>query len=263
MDLNKLAIEIIKSNYIKDCITKNNTKFTYEEQLAIILNSTEELCIKRELLQLYLESEDVKNSLREDYISDIQKIVNEIEKITEYVYGEDNNIVLIYKSDNALYCSKKLDTLLEKIKEQLDDRCIEVGIYDINSVEEVGCIIVDKNSKIEKYSLANAVDSNLYNYFINVPNDLHIGDIISTVDSNDKFIVVSNPITPNKFKDNLSYEDASVVVIPISLLNTDKDYKEQIEKIYTERINNIENPYAKPDIIMEYYDTISILNIQK
>ena len=263
MDLNKLVIGIIKSNYIKDCITKNNTQFTYEEQIAIILNSTEELSIKRNLLQLYLESEDVKNSLRKDYISDIQKIVNEIGKINEYIYGEDDNIVLIYKNDTELYCSKKLSTLLEKIKEQLNNKCIEIGIYDISSVEEVGYIIVDENSKMEKYSLANAVDSDLYNYFITVPNDLHIGDIVSTVNSDDKFIVVSNPITPNKFKGNLNYDDASVVVIPISLLSTDKDYKEQIEEIYTERINNIENPYAKPDIIMEYYDTINILNIQK
>jgi hypothetical protein len=263
MDLNKLVIGIIKSNYIKDCITKNNTQFTYEEQITIILNSTEELSTKRNLLQLYLESEDVKNNLRKDYISDIQKIVNEIGKINEYIYGEDDNIVLIYKNDTGLYCSRKLSTLLEKIKEQIDGRCIEVGIYDVSSVEEIGYIIVDEDSKVEKYSLANEVDSELYNYFINIPNDLHIGDVVSTVDSDSKFIVVSNPIAPNKFKGNLNYDDASVVVIPINLLSIDKDYKEQIEKIYTDRINNIENPCAKPDIIMEYYDTINILNIQK
>lgn len=263
MDLNKLVIGIIKSDYIKDCIAKNNTQFTYEEQIAIILNSTEELSTKRNLLQLYLESDDVKNNLRTNYINDIQKIIDEIGKINEYIYGEDDNIVLIYRNDTGIYCSKKLSTLLEKIKEQLDGSCIEVDIYDVNSVEEIGCVIVDENSRVEKYSLANAVDSELYNYFITVPNDLHIGDVVSTVGSDDRFIVVSNPIAPNKFKGNLNYDDASVVVIPINLLSTDKDYKEQIEEIYTDRINNIENPCAKPDIIMEYYDTINILNIQK
>lgn len=259
MDLNELVIDLIKSDYIKNCIRKTNHQFTYEEQLAIILNSTVELSVKKEMLSKYL---DISNELKKCDIDDIKHIIDEIDRIIKYADGGCNEIIWAYHK-HEVYCSKKLDTLIEKVRKHTEDDSIELGIYNVDTVEEIGCIVIDNTNRIIEYSLEDSIDSELYNHFIEVPNDLHIGDVVTANDIGGKLIVVSNPMTSNKFKGNLTYNDASIVVIPINLLSNDKDYKEQIEKIYTERINSIDNPYAKPDIIMEYSYTINILDIQK
>lgn len=263
MDLNSLVVDIIKSDYIKDCITKDNYVFTYEEQLAIILNSDKEISKKLSMLKMYLESKDAIEALGKLYINDITNIIVEMEKVLNYINGSIDNIVLTYKTDTNLVCARKLDKLLDKIGVDTIDDCIEVDINNIDEVEEIGYIVVSSEGTVIGYCLTHGVDSELYSQFVSVPNDLHIGDVVSHVGNEDKYIIVSNPILPSKFKSGLTYRDISVVVIPIELLDPEKDYKKQIEEIYTDRINNIENPCAKPDIIMEYYDTVNILNIQK
>lgn len=259
MNLNEVVIELIKSDYIKNCIRNTNHQFTYEEQLAIILNSTLDISVKRDMISEYLT---VADELKKCDIDDIKHIIDEMGRILNYASGNCEEIVWIYRK-YAVYCSKKLDKLIDKIRENITDDSVEIGIYNVNTVEEIGCIVVNSNNEIVEYSLEDSIDSELYNHFIEVPNDLHIGDVVTTDDISGKVIVVSNPMTSNKFKGNLTYSDASIVVIPINLLDKDKDYKEQIEKIYTERISNIDNPYAKPDIIMEYSCAVNILNIQK
>lgn len=263
MNFNEIIIEIIKSPYIKDCIAASNHQFSYEEQIAIVLNSNEELSRKRDILKMYLESHHVIKSLDKLYVNTLQNIVNEISKVIEYVNGECSNIILTYKTDTDLHCSSKLDKLLNKIGNSVVDSSVEIDIHNIDTVEEIGYIILNDSRKLTGYCLTDGVDSDLYNCFVNIPNDIHIGDVVTAIGNDEKFIVVSNPILPSKFKSGLTYSDASVVVIPINLLDSNKDYKKQIEEIYTDRINNIENPYAKPDIIMEYYTSINLLEIQK
>lgn len=263
MDLNNLAVDIIKSTYIRDCIAKENHRFTYEEQVAIILNSGEELSKKKDMLKLYIESKDAVNALGVVYTNNIRDIIDEMTKILEYINGSIDNTILTYKTDTNLICAKQLDRILDKIGIESLEYYIEIDIHNIETVEEIGYITVDENGIIVNYCLTNGVDSELYNQFINVPNDLHIGDVVSSVINGAEYIVVSNPLIPSKFKSGLTYEDASVVVIPTFLLASDKDYRKQIEEIYTDRINNIENPCAKPDIIMENYMTLNILDIQK
>ena len=260
MSLNKLAIDIIKSNYIKDCIEKESYEFGYDEQLAIILNSDEELSKKVDILKMYVNNKEVIDELGKSYIDDIKEIIEEMNEVIEYVNGKIDCVILTYKTDTDLICARRLSKLLDKV--MIED-CIEVDLYNIDEAEQIGYVIVNNNKEAISYCLTSGLDSDLYNKFVNIPNDLHIGDVVSTVGSDNKYIIVSNPILPNKFKNGLTYKDTSVVVIPIELLDPNSDYKKQIEEIYTDRINNIENPYAKPDIIMEYYTTVNILNIQK
>lgn len=263
MNFNEIIIEIIKSPYIKDCIAASNHQFSYGEQITIIINSDEELSRKRDILKMYLESSNVTKVLDKLYISNLQNIVNEMSKVIEYIDGGCSDIILTYKTDTDLHCASNLDKLLAKISDNTSDSIIEIDIHNINTVEEVGYIILNKDKKPTRYCLTDGVDCDLYNCFVNIPNDIHIGDVVTTIGNNEKFIVVSNTIMPNKFKNDLTYDDASIVVIPINLLDSNKDYKKQIEEIYTDRINNIENPYAKPDIIMKYYTSINLLEVHK
>ena len=78
MNLNEVVIELIKSDYIKNCIRNTNHQFTYEEQLAIILNSTLDISVKRDMISEYLT---VADELKKCDIDDIKHRIDEMGRI--------------------------------------------------------------------------------------------------------------------------------------------------------------------------------------
>ena len=256
MELNEAAISIIKSPYIRDYLINSNHKFSIEEQITLILNSNISIAKKKDMLYKYIES----NNIKEDIKVEVSNIINEIDTVYKYLDNTDNKYVITYSTGDRLYCCKNLHVLKSKLQEH---DLIEAAIYEIDSSDEICCITINSHNSVINYSLANCTEHYLYDKYVNIPNDIQIGDIIGTIYSEDKFIVINDTEKAQKFKNDLKYEDASVVVIPLGILDNSKDYKQQIEEIYINRINDIENPCAKPDILMENYITFKITDIIK
>lgn len=277
MSLKDLALGTVKSEYIKDCITNSNKKLTIKEQITIILNSDEELCTKRDYLRVYLESAETKKELNRNQMRDLQKIIDEINSLYVYIYGYIDNIVLVYKYNAesigeddecacSVICSHTLSKLIDRVKESnsnIDKDRICVELHNIDEGRNIGYIKTDLNGAIYEKYLENDISSDLYNEFIEIDTDLHIGDCIRTLYDDTEYVVINEPLTRTKFGGRLEYKDGFVAVVPKNVLNNEVSFKEQIEKVYAERISNIDNPLAKPDMIMENYITVSMLKITR
>lgn len=262
MDFNKVALECIQSDYIKKYLDKSKHKFSYIEQITIILNSNIGLWNKKDTLEKYMEDDSVKEYLGDKYIKEIKGIIDEIRLIYEYIQGKDG-YALVYKGETFLYCGSNYKIIEDNIR---DSYCkvdnITVDIYNMNTGLPVGSVTFNDGKAVE-YTTDTEPDYVIKSNFVNIPNDLVIGDIVTSVYSDEKFVVVKDNTVNKQFIPELVYDDNCIVVIPIGLLQQDRSFSKQIEGIYVTRINNIENPYAKPDIIMENYSTINIIDVEK
>lgn len=92
-------------------------------------------------------------------------------------------------------------------------------------------------------------------------HNIHIGDVVRlTIDNTkEEYIAVSRPVIPVN-NGELNYNDAYIFVIPKDLLDTSKNYREQLKEIYRDRMGNIEN---KRSTIMRQCYTANLIDIQK
>jgi hypothetical protein len=260
MDLNELAISTIRSEYIRKYLTDKKHKFTVEEQVALIVHSDLSIEEKEKLFKMYRESDNISEYTcknKEDFIRNIESLLVEISVINSIING-NSDYVLVCNCDDKIYCTNKLDRLIDKVED------LSEYVTNINSLytcETIGYIQTNADNKIIDYSVEDYEGNELKKQYVHIPNELHIGSVIKTVYSDDELIIVSNTDAANNIDCKLTYEDSSVVAIPKELLNSDEDYKQQIEKVYIDRINNIENPCAKQDIIMENYVTVYLTDV--
>lgn len=265
----KITMDKIKSNYIKEYLKKENHKFSIKEQIAIILNSDSDIVTKKQNLMRFKVSQLVKDTLAVNEYDELKKIVSRLNVIIKYAYDKTDDIILVAKIKDRLLCAKNIDNIIRKINDD-DELSTEVSdglaveIHNIYTVTQIGCMKVDvKNNKILEASTVDDIDSELYNTFIDVPSNIHMGDVVKTVGSDDEYIVINEPMQYSEFKSELTYNDSFIAVINKDILDSDKDYKKQIEEIYVNRINNIDNPLVRSDIIMDNYVTLNILEVEK
>jgi hypothetical protein len=219
------------------------------------------------LLKRYLDSAKINNEKSADiknFSSELKNLVDEIKSVLEYNDGKEN-YVLVYSDDSGVYCSKSLDKLVNKLKEihcDEKDEKIEVFIHSLDEVLTIGSIVLNSEFEAQTYDLIRDYSISITDKYVCIPNNINMGDTIETVYSNDRYIVVNNLHSLDKFS-NDTYKDSSVIAIPESVLDSNRDYKSQIEDIYMNRIKDIENPCAEPDIIMENYTSIPLVDIIK
>lgn len=256
MDINNIAIESIRSDYIKEYLTNIHHQFTLEEQATIIYNSDIVLEDKMHIFENILNRALKQNN--KQTVDSINEIIAEIKEINHIINGADDKI-LVYEGDIQTYCSKGLKNLIEKIHIE-NNKVYNVDIHNIDTVEIIGCISLNNKYEPISYELESTKDNYIKNMYVNVPTDIKIGDIVYEVGSTTEYVVVNNISNCNM---QLDYTDDSIIVIPRCVLNSTEDYRKQIEKIYEIRISNIENPCAEPDIIMQNNMTLSIFNVTK
>lgn len=268
MDINNIAINSIKSDYIRNYIASLNHKFTLEEQLVIIYNSELRTSEKVDIF---------KNTI--DYVEDtgIRDALSEYIDSQDYYDNKDNKYCYVSTSIvGNEYCSTKIEIIfnnmirtINKLGDELnlDDNYEHVvHVFDIKSGRLMGKIRMTNGELMSaccEYSI-DVEPSSTMNRYVNIPNDIEIGDIVYIADTEDKFVVVGIPRANECLIDAMKYSDETVSVVPISILNNEVDYKKQIEDVYRERIKNVEKP--EPffnDIIALNHFEIHITDVEK
>lgn len=257
INLNNMVINLIESNSIKEHLLNIQHKFSFEEQLTIIYNSKISLPFKKSLLQYYtdenkLTANDCKN------VKYIKKQATNMLAINETVYHMVTKvnaiILLITDNDEKSHCFKTIDTLEDYVnthKESFIDysnSVVTILLMNTSNGECRGFIncyigINKDNITLNKmvYELEDEhLECECTNNYLDIPNDFKVGDTVSIHGEDCKYIVLTDSIIPESLKQHCDYFDSSIAVVRYGVLDPNKDYKEQIDKIIEKRVKNIE-----------------------
>lgn len=247
MNLNEFAISTFKSNYLKNYLTSINHEFTIEEMITIILNSDIVIENKFKILNRFYNKSEI-----ECYKSEIEynSIINELNIILEdYEYiklclnGAYDSIILFFNELDETKCLLNFD-LTKKLMQELNIcKNNSITIIDGKDSSEVAYVDIDENYNIISYTLCKPVNgyiSKLYNKYVDIPNDIKIGDIVKIYDDSNEYVVVAESNIPDKLKKDAEYNiDSCITVIPKYSLDSNIKYKEQVEELLRNRIKNI------------------------
>lgn len=262
MELNELALSTINSTYLKNYLNKINYKFTLSEQLTIIYNSDLILQDKYELYSKYISSDDVDSKLKEK----IKYLMESIKKVYWALEGISDFILVYMDSDDRAWCSKTIKGLEPRIDKS---ESITIEIHDIFRVKLIGYITLNEDLEPIRYDLvkdsmecSSIQEVGIENKYIDIPNDINVYDVVtvSNDEIHEEYVVISDSKIPETIKDNADYFDASVTVVPVYVLDTTKTFKEQIDKIIAERINDLDKDV---DILSVSHTHLHLTNVEK
>jgi len=264
-DINKLAIESIKSSTVREYLKDIKHEFNIQEQISLIFNSDLSLDSKTEIFEDLVNSDNVAESIKDE----VREIIKNFEafKIVAYEY---NNIAFItFDEDNEVICTNALDKLRDyNIKNKLDKniRAINIGLDDVesNTLYEIELNSDGEVCRIFPYELAQYKTTNIENSYVDIPNEFKMGDIVRVVGQKEKYVVVSDSDMPEHLKPSCDFIDTSITVVPKRIFNSStRSYKDQIEDIYRNRIKHIE--YSEPiiDIISREHQHLKLTVVEK
>lgn len=253
MRLNELTISTFKSDYLKKYLTDIKHVFTLEEMVTILINSKFSLSTKINILNRFFDQEEVSGYTCDDYnelLKNISEIISDIDYIIQCLNGKHNSIITFVDNYGSTYCSLLFDNVRNIIKEE-DYNVTSINIVNGITSKIEAYVDVDKILNPINLHLLNKDNNKLYERYVNIPNDLCVGDIVYIHDKKDEeFIVVNDSSIPDKFINDAEYNiDASITVVPKYVLDDSKDYKQQIDEILAKRIKDVDNENDYSDII--------------
>lgn len=269
MTLNELAISTFESDYLKNYLASINHKFTAEQIVTIIINSNLKLNFKiRALCRLLNQAElfEYESENIDRLLEEIELIKNDYVYIRSCCYGEYDSILTFNDEFGNTQCFTSLSALRNlMLSNQYNNKSI--NIVDGIDSSDVAYIEVDKDCELVSYSLCKPVNgriSKLYNAYIDIPNNIEIGDVVRVHGSNTEYIVISDSKIPDELKDKSEYSvDVCVTVVPKAVLDSSKDYKKQIEDIKEHRIKNVDNEEDELDILSVEHEHIHLTMTEK
>jgi hypothetical protein len=102
-------------------------------------------------------------------------------------------------------------------------------------------------------------------WYVDIPMKFSIGDKIKIHGEQEAWVVCYDNEIPEQLKDKCDFFDSCVTAVPESVLDSSRDYKEQIEEIIKNRIPDVQ--YYKEevplDIIEEHHTHISITLVER
>lgn len=267
MRLNELAIATFESDYLKKYLTDIKHVFTLEEMVTILINSKFSLSTKISILNRFFDQEEISGYKCNNYdelLKNISEIINDIDYITQCLNGKHNSIITFIDNYGSTCCTLLFDNARNIIKEEE---------YDVTSINIVNGI----TSKVEAYvdidkilnpinlHLLNRDNNKLYERYVNIPNDLCVGDVIHIHGKKDEeFIIVNDSSIPDKFIGDAEYSiDTSITAIPKYVLDDSKDYKQQIDEILTKRIKDVDNENDYNDIIATEHEHFHLSVVER
>jgi hypothetical protein len=294
MELNNKAIETINSKHLKEYLKSVNKVFTPEEQITIIYNSDLTLLEKENIFIEYLcngEIEDWFNSEEEmqQFRFKINKIIRSIHLITNLINMDSTVIIFDDPLQYNNSCAKNLKAIQdiykkadEKSKEEdkLYDADSQISIVHLDTSSILAWAELNKKGEVIRYDfveeaiknlitddIIDKIQSGLEDKYVDIPNDFKIGDIVIVCDDEEhkEYVVTAESDLPDTLRDISDYSvDASVTVVPKQYFNNDKSYKEQVEDIIKNRIDNFKSG-AKDDldIITVYHEHIHVTLLEK
>lgn len=282
-DLNKLAIETFKSNYLKNYLYKIEHKFTLEEIVTIVWNSNllldDKISIYHAIMSILLDEEVSKKYIIKDedeLIKNIQLILDDYKYILDALFEINKSIkpiLLFYDEYDIARCFSSIDALDKKLTEDSSLNCSGITLIDGNTSNEIAYIELEKDKKYRKnilsYSLykpVNDIISELYDKYIDIPNDLEVGDVVTIINDkeNKRYVITADSTLPDKLKEISDYSvDACVTIIPEDVLDKNRNYKQQIEEILEKRKETYKDEIHELDIISREHDHIHLSFIEK
>lgn len=263
MNLNQLAINTISSDYIKNYLTKVNHKFTLEEQITIIFNSELDFNAKIELYNKYLSQ--IKD---EELKIKIESITCNMEVILDALNGLVPDYVLLYEDEWDTKACRNIKDLRTNISCNIDSTLC-INICDLNTSKIVVSVIVNKEYTPIHYELPDEskwVYSGLGDLYVNIPNDIHVGDIVSIHgdEIGTEYIVIGDSDIPKELIDNCCYTvDVGVAIIPKDVIQKDdRTYREIIESIIKNRIYYVGDDKYN-DVVAKHEEHIHLTLVEK
>lgn len=262
MNLNEIAISTIKSQYLKNFIQKNEIVFTPENVVAMIVNSDISLSEKYSMLsKIYYEYK----------ISDIDKILINIEFISSILVGKNDNFVISFEPQyNEINCAKSIDVIKEYIEKHNIDLQNEnkLSIYNVNTAELVATVMVTEKVIPYTYEVIGEIsmlESELADKYFEIKSDINIGDVVHVFnDKNDTKYVVTSVNRDLNSELGLRYTtDNELSLVDINELGASKDYSRLINSILKQRINSLDTDKEFNDIIMNKHIRVHITMIEK
>ena len=270
MTLNELAISTFESDYLKNYLNSMNYKFSLDEIVTIILNSNMTMSTKMSTINRVLdplESREYTCSNKERLTDDIALMRLDYNYIMNCCFGAYNSIITFFDECDNTQCFTSLGAAHKKLKTLGLSLGTNIIIMDGNDSSEVAYIDSDENGDMISYTLCKPVNgriSELYDKYIDIPNDIKIGDTIKLCGNDIEYIVVADSKIPDKLKDRSEYSiDACITAVPKSVLDPSKDYKKQVEDILEHRIKNVDNEHEELDIISKEHEHFHLSIVEK
>lgn len=267
MNVADIIMSLIKSDDIKQEILNKNHKFSLEEQISLIYNSDLELDSKTSILK------NIKNNyvMNEDTRIELNIMLDNI-YIFYSVIQDPRYVFLFYNEYNEAKLTNSLDLLRGYILEHYEKISLDnINIIDLESTDINNNVIYvikfnNVGSVISFYSTPENVNysvTKLERSYVNIPNSIEIGDIITVSNDANKYVVVNTSEIPEKLRGNCSIDDTSITVINKELLSNIQDYKKYIEETLKSRINSFNMNEANTDILQDNSFRVSIIDIKQ
>ena len=152
----------------------------------------------------------------------------------------------------------------EKYKQDNTDT-YSVYLCNSKTADIVVWLELNKELKIIDYSFT---DDSMYcgieNKYIDIPNDIHVGDKVRLTGDDSIYIVISDSTIPEELKYKSEFStDICVTVVPEYVFENKSNYKEQIDNIIQNRIEKLQDSNNDTDILMEEHEHFHVLYLEK
>lgn len=260
MDFNKIAIESIPSEYIRNTLNSIQHEFSVNEQISLIYNSSVyNLEYKLDVLKALERSRKISKSTKKE----LQTMITNIENF--YTLADLPLNMFAISIDHEFFNTKSCtcvadihnigtvaDHLLESIK--------QVNLVSDYNGEILYHVHLNLNSEVCKIKPGintNYTKTKLENSFVNIPTFISIGDTVRRTGDDKEYIVVADPEVPNDLTSICTFESCVVAVVPKNKIKG-KKYKKHINKIIKHRISNLTKKNKKVDKLNKYTQYIHL-----
>lgn len=267
MRLNELTISTFESEYIKNYLTNIKHEFTLDEMITIILNSGMSLSTKIRVLDSFYNDAEIDGyRCNSDIIlnDELDSIIYDLKYALECLNGNHNSIITFTDKFDLTHSVFNIEIARSAIS-NMNDGTHSVTIVDGLTGYDVAYVSLDDCLNPVNVSFIDGYDKSiLWDKYIDIPNDITIGDIVTIHNSAEEYVVVYDSKLPKNLWDKSDYSvDACITVCPKEVLDADRDYKEQIEEILAKRIQNVENNNTELDIIQVNHEHLHISFVEK
>jgi hypothetical protein len=142
-------------------------------------------------------------------------------------------------------------------------------IISLKDSKELAYIRLNDDLQVIDYSVPEdnkmIETSKLQSYFVDIPMEFEIGDIVVVAGDPERYVVCYDNVIPDNLKKKCDFMDSCITVVPESILDKNKSYKQQINDILASRIREIQfyRDAEQLDIISKYHEHICITLVEK
>lgn len=254
MDFNKIAIESIPSEYMRNCLNVLNHEFCITEQISLIYNSKVfSLEYKLKVLKTFAKSRKTDKSIK----NELQTIIENIENFYNLAEIPLNAFAITlndsFFNNETCTCIKDIHNIKNILNPTAAD-IVQVNLVSTYNGEVLYNVQLNANNEVSEIKPSGSVNytkTKLENGFVNLPTFISIGDTVRRTGADKEYIVVADPEVPNDLTSICTFESCVAAVVPKSKIKG-KKYKKHINKIIKHRISNLTKKNKKVDKLDKY-----------